>query len=147
MQQAIAVEAIGFVVPHSAAEQVAVAGVALLPIAAFLPIHAIGALDVGAAKRSVPGAVAVGAEQVGFHHPKPSKFEVAPERRPVAAVVEEIDATKAADVGFSTESVVAVAAQQLGFEAEQIACIVRTAAAARIDRPLQHQLGFEPQFR
>ena len=117
----------------------------VLPFSTLFAIGAVGGLDVGFAEGSVPGSVAIGAEEVDFHISQWARVDAAAEIPPEATVVQEVFAAEAADVRSGAELVAAVVAAQLGFESEQVAR-VDIAARSAIDGALQHELGLQVEL-
>ena len=114
-------------------------GIALLPIAALFGIGPIGRFDVGFSERAVPGAVAIGAEEIAPEPSEGSQIDVATERAPEATVVAEAIGIKTADIGLQIKFVAAVATTQLRFEAKEVACMV----TSTVDGALHHELRLE----
>ena len=100
-------------------------------------------MDIGFTEGSIPGAVAVCAEDVGGDLPQGSKLETALDASPIAAVIEKVIAAEAADVRFGSDFGVGVATDQLRFETKQVA---RVDVAAAIDGALHHHLGLKAEF-
>ena len=118
-------------------------GVALLELAFLFAIDAVGRLDIGVTKGSIPGAVAIGAKQICGDLPESSELKIALDAPPIAAVVEEVVAAETADIRFRSDFHVVVAADQLRLKTEQVPWVD---VAAAIDRPLHHHLGLKAEL-
>ena len=117
--------------------------VAQLEFPFLLAIDAIGSLDIGLAEGSIPGAVAIGAEEVGGHLSQSSELETALDASPVAAVVEEVITAETADVGVCSDFGAVIPTDQLRLKTEQVPWID---VAAAIDGALHHHLRLKAEL-
>ena len=142
-QLAVAVKPFGVVVAHGSTDEEAMPRVAQLEFPFLLAIDAIGSLDIGLAEGSIPGAVAIGAEEVGGHLSQSSELETALDASPVAAVVEEVITAETADVGVCSDFGAVIPTDQLRLKTEQVPWID---VAAAIDSALHHHLRLKAEL-
>ena len=117
--------------------------VAQLEFPFLLAIDAIGSLDIGLAEGSIPGAVAIGAKEVGGHLPQSSKLETTLDASPIATVLEEVITAETADVGVCSDFGAVIPTDQLRLKTEQVPWID---VAAAIDGALHHHLRLKTEL-